>query len=242
MAINWACAFATARWPNSAWKSPPRLRSANGDASKYAGAVALARSGLSGKQTVDFLHSRLSPPKQPLVPRWAVIAGAAVLLVLIYAFWCYVDMAHQETDLASLNATLKSTKDQVATAQAFVSKVSFAQNWHGGEPRYLVCLRDLTSAVSDDGQTYATTLSLREASHSGAAPAGKTGSDWRALSGQLAGRSSDQQRIQRLVERIKHTPGFSDVTLVGTQNVVRERSVTFSMSFTYVAPALGRTE
>jgi hypothetical protein len=209
----------------------------NGEASKYASAVALARSGLGGKQTVDFLHSRLSPPKELPVPRWAMIAGGATLLVLIYALWCYVDMSHQERDLASLTATITNTKDQVAAAQEYVSKVSFAQNWHGGQPRYLACLRDLTAGVSDDGDTFATTLSLREATHTAAASTGKPASDLRALSGQLAGRSSDQQRVQRLVDRIKHTHGFSDVTLVGTQNVLREKSVTFSITFTYVAPA-----
>jgi hypothetical protein len=206
----------------------------NGEASKYAAAVALARSGLGGKQTVDFLHSRLAPPKEMLIPRWAMIAGAATLLVLIYALWCYVDMSHQEQQLAALNATIANTKDELTAAQAFVAKVSFAQNWQGGQPRYLACVRDLTSAVTDDGDTYATTLSLRESNRSGAPPAaGKAAMDSRALSGQLAGRSSDQQRIERLIDRIKHTHGFSDVTLVGTQNVVRERSVTFSITFTY---------
>jgi hypothetical protein len=208
----------------------------NGDAPKYAPAVALARWGIAGKPTVDFLHSRLAPPKQLPIPRWVMISSAAALLVILYGLWCYVDLNHQEAALASMKATLAGSKDEVNKAQQFVSKVSFAQNWQGGQPRYLACLRDLTAAVSDDGQTYATTLSLRETAHNGnSAPTNKNVADLRSLSGQMSGRSGDQQRIQRLVERIKHTPGFSDVTLVGTQNVVRENSVTFSISFTYTA-------
>jgi len=209
----------------------------NGEAPKFAAAVALARSGLHGKQTVDFLHSRLSAPKQLPIPRWAMIAAAAALVVLLYAFWCYVDLGHKEDALALYQTKIETSKDQVAAAQAFVSKVSFAQNWHGGQPRYLACLRDLTAAVSDDGDTYATTLSLREATHTASIPSAKAPTtDLRALTGQRAGRSSDQQRVLSVVDRIKRTAGFSEVTLLGTQNSPREREVTFSISFTYVAP------
>jgi hypothetical protein len=214
----------------------------NGEAPKFAAAVALARSGLDGKRAVDFLHSRLAPPRQLPVPRWAMIAGAAGVIILLYALWCYIDLGNQQAALASLQNTLANTKTQVDEAQAFVSKVSFAQNWHGGQPRYLACLRDLTAAVSDDGQTYATTLSLREITHSASSSSPNAAvNDIRAIAGQMAGRSSDQQRVESLVDRIKRTAGFSNVTLVGTQNAQREREVTFSISFTYVAPlaALG---
>ncbi len=46
-------------------------------------------------------------------------------------------------------------------AVKFVNLVSFAKNWSAADPIYLDCLRDLTSAMPEDFQTYATSLEIK---------------------------------------------------------------------------------
>jgi hypothetical protein len=52
--------------------------------------------------------------------------------------------------------------DHVKTATANVSRVTFAERWEAGDPRYLACLADLTALIPEDGQTYITSLSIKE--------------------------------------------------------------------------------
>jgi hypothetical protein len=117
---------------------------------------------------------------------------------------------------------------EITTAKAFVAKVSVAQAWHGGEPQYLACLRDLTEAIPEDGQTYATTLTLSELAHQSSGEA-------RKFLGHMDGKTSDEQRAQWLsiLDRLKRNAAFTDVTLGSTNNLTREREVSFSITFTY---------
>ena len=218
--------------------------SQNGAGRAYGPAVALALGAVTGEGlAIDFLHSRLAPPKQARVPRWAYLAAAAVVVVVACGAWLYSDLVKQEAEVATARAKLDGMKNELATATAFVDRVSFAQAWHAGDPRYLGCVRDLTNAIPDDGQTYVTSLVVREAVRgadgkpvaqqpTGASLTPKKG-EVHVLAGLLYGKTSDQQRAQIVLDQVKRNPAFTAVKFGGTQDAGRGREVSFSISFDY---------
>jgi hypothetical protein len=210
----------------------------NGESSRYAPAVALALAGMTGRPAVDFLHSRLAPPKKARVPRWAILAAVAGIGLIAWGVTSYIDLQNKERDLQSKQAMIAANKPLRETAGKFVAMVSTAQAWHGGDPRYLYCLRDLTAAIPDDGQTYATNFTVREPpkAASSATSAQAKSVNPRTLIGQLNGKTADQQNVQTLIDRIRANKAFSDVKLGATQDLGRDRGVSFAVSFTYVPP------
>lgn len=211
----------------------------NGDGPRYAAAVALAMALISENAlAIDFLHSRLAPPKLRRVPRWAIIAAVMALVAIVGMFVAYNDLQKSQSDLATKRRLLDSQKNEIDSATAFVNKVSFAQAWHGGSPRYLACLRDLTAAIPDDNQTYATSVNLGDNTpkQAGGPSSATKISETASLAGQLYGKTSDQQRVQAVLDRMKRISSFSDVKLGGTQDAGRGREVSFSILFTYIPP------
>ncbi len=200
------------------------------DEAKFAPAVALALTGLrDNESSVDFLHSRLAAKKQSVIPRWAVLAAITLIVVIGAGVYAYADLLKQEDNLATLQQKRHSLDAQLKTSEAFVSKVTFAKGWQSNNTRYLNCLRDLTGAFPEDGTTYATNFTIKEAVQSAGGKSVVTG----GLSGQLFGKTSDQQRVQTVVERLQRAPGFHDVKSGGTQEVGRAREVSFSVTFVY---------
>jgi Tfp pilus assembly protein PilN len=201
----------------------------------------LALTGLDDRPVINFLHSRLAPPKIHRMPRWTILAAAALLILIAGVFYALRELEQQQSGLEAMQSRLDGMSGEIKAADSFVAMVNFAQHWHGGQSRYLLCLRDLTLAVPEDGQTYATNLILRDpaASPSAARPAGPNAKpiDTTLLSGQFFGKTMDQQAVQTLIDRLKHSAGFTDVKLGGTQNAARNGEVAFSITFTYRAIA-----
>ena len=215
---------------------------ANGNGRRFAAAVALALSATGDRvRAVDFLHTRLAPPKVHRVPRWAVTATLAAVAAVAVGAYAYSDLQHRQSDLDALNATLSASDTSAKDAAAFVNKVTFAKAWHGANPRYLACLADLTVALPQDGQTYVTSLTLREPPRpvtSVAAARGTLAPLDVKLQGRLEGKTPDQNGFQRLLEKVKTLPAFADVKPGATvmSGNTRDREVSFSLSFTYAPP------
>jgi len=204
---------------------------------RFAPAIALGLAGV-GSQTLafDFLHSRLAVPRAQRIPYWVPRAVLAAALLVGLGVWGYVDIQHRRELVEGLQKEADSQRDEVVKARAFVDQVSLAQRWHGGDARYLACLRDLTAAMPDDGQTYATNLLLKEpAAHAAAGTVGGAGKpmDARTLAGTLAGKAPDQQRVQSLQDHLRQSPLFSNVQLGMSGDAGRGREVSFSILFLY---------
>ena len=135
-----------------------------------------------------------------------------------WAWCCWLilyDAFLKQAQLDRLNNGLNADTDKIKAATEFVNKVSFAQSWHMGNPRYLACLRDLTDAMPQDFQTYAMALTLRDEappqnSSSTAKPVAATqrtcsaGWKWK--------NHSDQQKGIQVVTLLKKNPKlFKDV-------------------------------
>lgn len=217
---------------------------ANGEGRKYAAAVALGLLAVADRPApVDFLHSRLAPPKPPLVPRWVMISSLAAIAVIALSIWAYSYMQKQQGKLDKINASNAAIEKPVIEAKEFVDKVSFAQAWHLGNPRYLACLTDLTNSVPLDQQTYAVSLSVHEVlpeANNSAAPgtAAHQAVAGHQLTGILEGRTSEQRRVLQLLNEMKtRSKVFSEVKLVDSRDQgTRSREVSFTISFNYTPP------
>lgn len=216
--------------------------SANGEGRKYAAAVALGLAGIEGStDTVDFLHPRLAPPKQQRIPRWALTAALSVIVVVALCVWAYTNLQNLRAKLASDQAKYNDEHARLVIAEDFVNKVSFAQAWHGGNPRYLACLQDLTVSMPEDYQTYVTNIVIQEvpepqAANSTAKPQKAAANETRPLAVHLFGKTGDHDKVSGLVNQLQRISTFSNVTLTNSNSNPRERDWSFSVTFTYTPP------
>jgi hypothetical protein len=204
---------------------------------QYGAAIALALQGILDKAApIDFLHSRLAPPKTHRVPRWAILAAVVVVLFIGGTIWAYQQLHVQEADVDKRQAVYDAMKSRIDDTRAFVDKVAFAQAWYGGDPRYIACIRDMTVAMSDDPDTFAISLIVNEPPH---IQNSKT-PDTHALTGVLQGKAADQQHVISLVNRLRRYPAFVEVTPGGSDTAAKGREVTFSIGFKYQLQPLAK--
>lgn len=209
----------------------------NGDGARYASAVSLAMMPMLDAGTpMDFLHSRLAPPKEQKIPKWALAAGLGGVLFIVCFIGGWMDLNSKQNELASLNQKLTDITPDYQKAQKFEEVVRFARGWQGGTPRYLECLRQLTLAAPNDGQTYLTNFELREVPRIStmANPANKPKTtDVHPLAGSLDGRTTTNQNVLDLADALRNNPAFDDVKTGTTTLNRRTGEVTFSISFTW---------
>ena len=211
----------------------------NGGGRKFAAAVALGVAGLGGcPLPIDFLHSRLAAPAKRLIARWMIWTAVGVIAAIAIGIYAYTDLQKKQQVLDSMTASYRQKEPDVKAADAFVTKVSFAQGWHGGDPRYLACMNEITRLVPEDGQTYCTSLNIREKevvkvdSKKDAAP--KT-SDTRHLVVSFFAKAPNQAAALQLKDAFQTDKSrFIDVHFNGTQNTGKGNEVTFSFTCTYV--------
>ena len=68
----------------------------NGQGAKFAAAVALAICAINETgPAIDFLHSRLAPPKQHRIPRWAYLAAGTALVLIVMGILGYSDLERE---------------------------------------------------------------------------------------------------------------------------------------------------
>ena len=120
------------------------------------------RRGRQGGLPVDFLHSRLAPPRQVRVrPRTLALAigGTAVLLLAGLAIH---DIRTRRGDLDAIQSGLAAQADRVKAAEANVARIGYAQAWQDATPNFVACLNDLTAIMPEDGKTFLTSFNLND--------------------------------------------------------------------------------
>ncbi len=178
---------------------------------------------------IDFLHSRLAPPKKTGIDRrvlWGAIIGTVVVLLAIIF---YVDTQRLQSDLDAKKALYNSQKKNIESAEAFVARTSYAAKWHAAQPNFVACLSDLTRAVPDDRQMYVTSFTLRN-----------------DLKGSVIGKSTSERGATALLDALRGTGPANDkfvgkFTAVNIAMDARDtgrngREVSFTISFKYVPP------
>jgi hypothetical protein len=191
---------------------------ATGDASRFAPAVALGLVGANRDGApLDFLHSKLAPPKKQRIGRKTVWA-AVVLATLGVTFGVLgYDVHQRQAKVAQLQSQLDQKKDPIKNAKTRKEMIGTARGWFEGRPPTLECLRELTLAFNDNEPVFATSFSLGE-----------------DRKGQIDGQSSEQKHLA-LKNRIQSNKKFADVSLKDSHvKGGNSREWNFSISFTYV--------
>jgi hypothetical protein len=217
----------------------------------YGAAAALAVAGMAEDgPPVDFLRPKLAPPKKPGIQRRTILYAAVAAVLLLGAVLAYVDLSRREGQLAATEKAIKENVNGVKAAQGFVDKVTFAQGWHGGNPKFLACFRDLTNAMPEDGQSFVTHVRFDDevqaqgaarapgipvaqgaAAQKAAAVVKKT----RVIRVTLDGKTSSDRDVDIIRDRLQKQPRFKNVTVSADARDARSgREVSFKANFTYL--------
>lgn len=197
----------------------------------FASASALATPLLNGQPLpVDFLNSRLAPPKKAALPREAIFGIAAGIILVIGIIFAWVDLHNKRKDLDDKNFTHFQLEPGAKNAAQEVAMIKYAQGWHTGKPRFLACLRDLTNAVPDNDRMYLTNFTLHD-----------------TMKGEIAGKAiaetekavrDTEKSVRALSDHLKTMTGgkrFMEVNLTFDSRKVRQgKEISFSVSFKYV--------
>ena len=189
---------------------------------------------------ISCIPGSLLPPVRR-VQSWMVLTGLAVVLAIVAVVGAYLDIQHLTSEKAALDSKLTDEGPRIKTAQDFVSKVTFAEHWEAGDPRYVACLRDITELLPVDGQTYVTGLSIHEIEQKIDPYAKQTSvpaSPERNLAVTINGKAPNQERALQLRDSfLQHRDWFEDVKLpkvitsAGTRFSAPEASFTITCTF-----------
>jgi len=210
--------MAVRRCASDDWRNLPDGRSPT-RGGQYSAAAAMALAPLKGRTfPVDFLHSRLAPPRQLALRRkvaWGVGVGAAILLAGgLFVF----DLIRDEREVIDLEARLAEHAPSLAEAKDVVTKAAFARAWFRRRPQRLDCLRELTLAFPAEGGIWTTSLSMQE-----------------DMRGVVAGKATRESLVLDILDRLKANPQFCDVKPLYLRDAGRGgREVAFAMSFRFV--------
>ena len=135
----------------------------NGGGRKYAAAVALGMSVLGTEvPPINFLHSRLAAPKEQRVKTWMIYTALASVLAIGLGVFGYLHLKSKQEELAKVSTEVESLKVRKVEAEAFVSKVTFAQKWHAKDPKFMSCLNAVTGIISNHDTVFCTSLIIKE--------------------------------------------------------------------------------
>ena len=211
----------------------------NGDGSKFA-AVALAMLPMTDAGTpADFLHSRLAPPKEQKIPYWAQVGGLVAILVIALSIYAYTYLDGKQADWHKVQSEVDSHQTDIKNKNDFLSQVTFAERcWHGGDPRYLACMKDVIDSMPglvNNSDTYATFLEVKEAPRpTNSATAGTSKADEsRSLTGHCGCPHHDPCQHHHVLAALRTNKAFTDVKIGATIFTPRTRETSFSISFTY---------
>ena len=191
------------------------------ETSQFAAAVALARAALDPSLlAVDFLHSRLAPPRRARLDwktRFMIIVGAAALLVVAFfaGDWYLTSGA-----VSSLRSQIDELAPTAKAAETLIREVETADGWFGNRPQCLECLLQVSKLFPEDGKVWATELLLPD--------------DMRGI---LSGKATDDRSILDVFNRLQESLLFTDVKLHGgiryPRETARDRDLSFSISFRF---------
>jgi hypothetical protein len=188
-------------------------------AGQYAAAAAMALTrAQGGRLPVDFLHSRLAPPRKVTLGR-KVAWGAGVAAALLIALGVLLaGLIQDEQEIAALQGQLDENAESIAEAQEVVDRETFARAWYDRKPRMLGCLRELTMAFPEDGGIWVSSLNMQD--------------DRRGV---ISGKASGERQVLDVLDRLKTNPKFVDVKPLYLREAGRgTREVAFAMSFQYL--------
>lgn len=159
-------------------------------------AAALPTAYLKGL-AVDFINSRLAPPRRRRFGRWVTWGGiAAGLAILLGALFIY-DWRSDVSDIADMKSRLSEMAPLLKQSKDVIAKTTFARGWYDKRPKFMDCLREVTLAFPEEGKIWATNLSVHE--------------DMRVV---LSGKASGESAVLDVRDRLKMNPHFTEIKLL----------------------------
>jgi Tfp pilus assembly protein PilN len=166
---------------------------------------------------INFVKSRLAPPKQNRFGRTSLLVAAAVVVVLCGIASVGWDLYSKSAQLDEINQRHDDQKDRLKLAQATIDRTNYARGWYDKRTPALDVLKAVTNAFPQVGDVWATTISVHEN--------GK---------GLLSGRAVDQPSVLRVIDAMKRDKRFNDVTLMDMRDAgASNKDTVFSLTFTF---------
>ncbi len=186
----------------------------NGALRGTAVAVALAAEAIQNRLAIDFLHTRLTPPKEQRYDQRIVIGAAAALIIIAIAVAAFWDLHSKQATLDEITGKDTAIAGQVKAAKNFVEKVDFANKFHTDEAHGADCLVELTNILDNDRLTYVTSFTLHD-----------------TRKGVLSGKSRDGASVVQLLQKLNLNKHFQNVELLDDRETTN--GVSFSISFLF---------
>jgi hypothetical protein len=181
-------------------------------------AVAVAMTDVGeGRPAIDFLNPRIGAKKA--LGHKRVIAWAAFIAIacVIGVGAVLMDWRRDQRDIAVYTAQLEQMSPDIAAAREIVDRVSYAGSWVSREPRFLDCLRELTTAFPEEPRVWATSLALNENG-----------------TGSLVGKATNEASFYEVLDKIKENKAFSDVKMIHIRDAGRDsREKEFAINFKF---------
>jgi Tfp pilus assembly protein PilN len=181
-------------------------------------AVALGVAAGRGLLPADFKRSRLAEPRVRRLGRRSLWLGVIATVVVLFVLFEVIDFQQQRSELAALDEQLQRIAPDVAAAEAAIARTTFGRGFFENRPPALGALAELTAAFGPLTDIWATSFTFRDGGRC-----------------QLQGAATDQQTVLRLLDRMKATTTFDNVTLLDLRDAAgaREQEVSFSITFTH---------
>ena len=180
----------------------------------FAPAVAVAIAA-SRELPVDFLHSRLAPPKETSNRRPLMIAMGAVAAIILVIAGGLFDLHVKRRQLSELNTKSLARASEVKVAQAASNRLDEANRWLHRSSRHVECLRDLTAIFPDEGTIWATSLSLSNNNK-----------------GVLQGSAASEAQVRALKDLMLKSKNFIN-PITKTSEASKVAEITFTINFDY---------
>jgi hypothetical protein len=181
-------------------------------------AAAVAMTGVgTDRPPVDFLNPRVGV-KKAVSRKRMIVWGAAVAAACLLGLVVLVAVWHAYSrDIAAYKQWLKENKEEIDTAQVVVDRYNYASSWGSRQPRFLVYLKELTTAFPEEPSVWVNSLLLNENS-----------------AGSLVGKTTSEPSVYEVIDKIKQNPVFSDVQLSYIRDAGRDsRDKDFAIKFKF---------
>lgn len=185
------------------------------DALRFAPAIAVALSAADVHlRAVDFLHSRLAPPRRQRIDQRYRIAGLVAAVIAVGVGSLFYVVQGERGEVADLSEQVAHIEPEVEAAREMVNKVRYAEGWFDNRPRSLDYLRELTLAFPERGDIWATDITLRE-----------------DRSATISGKATENRSVLELLDRLQQSPAFESVKLLYSRDAGRrEPETAFSIA------------
>gem|GEM_PF-1626250 len=184
-------------------------------------AAELVREYIAGEKfTIDFLNPHIDGKKtsrlRKLLPR---LLTAAVLVVIIIGY-LIIDWQMDARAIALYQEKLDSIRDNVASAQEVIHRVSFARGWYETSPRFLDSLRELTLLFPENGDIWLSSLAVDE-----------------SFNQVITGKAIEERAVLDVLDNLEKSERFRNVKMLYIRQAAKNSTiVSFAINFEYGEP------